>query len=46
LAAIGRIAFRNQIYRGIDKMQDDLDAWLDEYNYRRPINPAGISVRP
>src|SRR6185312_15233176 len=30
-----RIAFRKKIYRSIDELQADLDAWLVEYNYRR-----------
>src|SRR5215831_3087697 len=31
-----RIAFRKKIYRTLDELQADLDAWLVEYNYRRP----------
>src|SRR6202049_4121853 len=31
-----RIAFRKKIYRTIDELQADLDAWLVEYNERRP----------
>ena len=31
-----RIAFRKKIYHAIDELQADLDAWLVEYNYRRP----------
>lgn len=31
-----RIAFRKKIYRSLDELQADLDAWLDEYNHRRP----------
>src|SRR5215831_5100237 len=31
-----RVAFRKKIYRTIDELQTDLDAWLVEYNYRRP----------
>ena len=31
-----RIAFRKKIYRTIDELQADLDAWLVEYNQRRP----------
>ena len=31
-----RIAFRKKIYDTIDELQTDLDAWLVEYNYRRP----------
>ena len=33
-----RIAFRKKIYRSIDELQADLDAWLVEYNYRRPTS--------
>jgi hypothetical protein len=31
-----RVAFRKKIFRTIDELQADLDAWLVEYNYRRP----------
>jgi Integrase core domain len=31
-----RIAFRKKIYRAIDEPQADLDAWVAEYNQRRP----------
>src|SRR5262247_1321568 len=31
-----RIAFRKKIYHTIDELQTDLDAWLGDYNYRRP----------
>ena len=31
-----RIAFRKNLYRSIDALQRDLDAWLVEYNERRP----------
>jgi transposase InsO family protein len=31
-----RIAFRKKIYRAIDELQADLDAWVAEYNQRRP----------
>src|SRR5215203_3366850 len=30
-----RVAFRKKIYRTIDELQADLDAWLVEYNERR-----------
>jgi hypothetical protein len=30
-----RIVFRKKIYRSIDELQADLDAWLVDYNYRR-----------
>ena len=30
-----RVAFRKKIYRTIDEMQADLDAWITEYNERR-----------
>lgn len=31
-----RVAFRKTIYRTIEELQTDLDAWLQEYNERRP----------
>ena len=31
-----RVAFRKKIYRTIDELQVDLDAWLVEYNEQRP----------
>jgi transposase InsO family protein len=31
-----RVAFRRKIYGSIEELQQDLDAWLDEYNHRRP----------
>ena len=31
-----RVAFRKKIYRTIDELQADLDAWLAEYNEQRP----------
>lgn len=30
------IAFRKKIYTGVEELQQDLDAWLDYYNTRRP----------
>ena len=30
------VAFRKKIYRTIDELQADLDAWLVDYNERRP----------
>ena len=27
-----RVAFRKKVYRSIDELQSDLDAWLREYN--------------
>jgi transposase InsO family protein len=30
------IAFRKKIYSGLEELQQDLDAWLDYYNTRRP----------
>ena len=32
----GRVAFRKKIYRTIDELQTDLDAWITEYNEHRP----------
>ena len=31
-----RVAFRKKLYRRIDELQADLDAWIDEYNEERP----------
>ena len=31
-----RVAFRKKLYRGIEELQRDLDAWLVEYNEQRP----------
>jgi transposase InsO family protein len=31
-----QVAFRKRLYRGIDELQRDLDAWLAEYNEVRP----------
>ena len=31
-----RVAFRKKIYSAIEELQDDLDAWLVDYNERRP----------
>ena len=31
-----RVAFRKKIYRTIDELQADLDAWIAEYNEHRP----------
>jgi transposase InsO family protein len=31
-----RVAFRKKIYQTIDELQADLDAWIAEYNLRRP----------
>ena len=31
-----RVAFRKKIYRTIDELQTDLDAWITEYNQHRP----------
>lgn len=31
-----RVAFRKKLYASIDELQADLDAWLAEYNERRP----------
>jgi transposase InsO family protein len=31
-----RVAFRKKLYRTIDELQADLDAWLVEYNEHRP----------
>src|SRR6516225_7829635 len=31
-----RVVFRKKIYRTIDELQTDLDAWIAEYNEQRP----------
>ncbi len=31
-----RIAFRKKVYRGIEDLQADLDAWVTSYNENRP----------
>jgi transposase InsO family protein len=31
-----RVAFRKKVYRSLDELQDDLDAWVCEYNEARP----------
>src|SRR5262249_53130343 len=31
-----RVAFRKKVYRSIDELQADLDAWIQEYNETRP----------
>ena len=31
-----RVAFRKKIYRALEELQDDLDAWVFDYNERRP----------
>ena len=36
LDEFSRVAFRKKIYRTIDELQTDLDAWVVEYNERRP----------
>jgi len=31
-----RVVFRKKLYSGIDELQRDLDAWLEQYNTERP----------
>ena len=31
-----RIAFRKKVYRSIEELQADLDAWIKDYNEARP----------
>ena len=41
-----RVAFRKKIYRTVDELQADLDAWLVEYNLSADlIRVAGASER-
>jgi transposase InsO family protein len=37
-----RVAFRKKVYRSIDELQADLDAWIKEYNEARPHQDEGI----
>jgi hypothetical protein len=30
------VAFRKKLYSSLEQLQNDLDAWLEEYNQRRP----------
>ena len=30
------VAFRKKLYSSLEQLQTDLDAWLEEYNQRRP----------
>ena len=40
-----RVAFRKKLYRRIDELQADLDAWLAEYNERARIRADGATAR-
>jgi transposase InsO family protein len=41
------VAFRKKLYRTLDELQADLDAWLREYNEQREHSGKyGYSVRP
>jgi Integrase core domain len=31
-----QVAFRKRIYAGLEQLQADLDAWVADYNERRP----------
>ena len=31
-----RVAFRKKLYRTLDEVQVDLDAWMADYNQQRP----------
>jgi transposase InsO family protein len=31
-----RVTFRNKLYASLEELQNDLDQWLDYYNYQRP----------
>lgn len=31
-----RVAFRKKIYRALEELQADLDAWMEDYNQQRP----------
>ena len=36
LTAFYRVAFRKKVYRSTNKLQADLDTWIQEYNAVRP----------
>jgi len=40
-----RVAFRKKVYRLIDELQADLDAWIKEYNEARPHQGCQIELR-
>lgn len=31
-----RVAFRKKVYRTLEKLQADVDVWMQEYNEQRP----------
>jgi transposase InsO family protein len=47
-----RVSFRKKVYRSIDELQADLDAWIGEYNEQRMHQgrwseiAVGIAVTP
>jgi hypothetical protein len=41
-----RFAFRKKVYRLIDELQVDLDAWIRDYNEARPHQPLWRSTDP
>ena len=41
-----RVAFRKKIYRAIEELQDDLDAWLLIIMNGAHIRAAGASAKP
>src|SRR5215472_2839625 len=41
-----RVAFRKKIYRSIDELQTDLDAWITGYNQQRPHQGRWCFGRP
>jgi hypothetical protein len=40
-----RVAFRKRLYRTIDELQSDLDAWLVDYNQARQTTDAAATAR-
>ena len=41
-----RVAFRKKIYRTIEELQADLDAWIIDTTISAPIRVAGAMARP
>src|SRR5207253_3113958 len=39
-----RVAFRKKVYRSIDELQADLDAWIREYNEARPHSMVDVAL--
>ena len=37
------VAFRKKIYRSLEELEMDLEAWLQEYNEQRPIKNGDVT---